>query len=228
MPYVVDDAIAQVLSRLAEAEGSQVAELPADGGPAISPEISTAEQILIFLNEGQERLTELGVIQTFGKGTKSDVAGGTVKVLFTGLSMSVANQRMFTVRQGSWSQGDPVVSTPVQYCDRKWYEVHHPMILVEDKAIPERVYQEADGVLLGPRPLTPGTLVLEGVVFPRPGIAGGSFADLPVEIAPRLIAYACAMLTKQNGAETALAAVLPIWEAEWRGAPVPRRTRRDA
>ena len=229
MAYPVDDAIAQVLTRLAEADASQVAELPADGGPAATPTLTTEEQILTFLNEGQDELTRLGVLMTFGGGSNSDVASGTKKLLFSALTMGTANQRMHHVREAKWLPvTSGAIASPLQVCSRQWYEVHHPAILTETTATPERIYEENDGVLLGPIPNADGTLTVYGTVFPRPGVAGGDFDDLPQELAPRLIAYACAMVAKQNGAEGALAAVLPIWEAEWRGVPAPRRRERGS
>jgi hypothetical protein len=207
MSIPVDATIKQVYARLAETIGSPIAELPDTTGGA--GDITSDEQILNYLNEGQELLAQTPLLTIWGTASAT-ISSGAIQTTFTDLTPAVSGQRMWSAVAARWG------STPIDVCDAKWFRVHNPN--PAQTGTPARVYNDSDGVLIAPRPTASATLTLEGWMLPRAGTSGSNFADLRAELAPFLIAYGCWKACIALVEEPKFATALKLFEAEWKSA----------
>lgn len=209
MAYAVNDAVNQVLSRLGEAANSTIAQLPTGTGPAASPTITDAAQIVTLLSEAGRQLVRENVLDLWSEGSYT-VPIGTKKALYTSFTMTTSGQVFWRPTGASWN------STAIRVCDRRWYECHNRTIESDSTATPKFVYIDIDGVLLAPRPSAAQVLRLSGLVLPRDQTAGSNVVDVPDHLVPAMVYYAAWQLaTKQAGRSEALAAVAPAMEAAW-------------
>ncbi len=209
MAYAVNDAVNQVLSRLGEAANSTVAQLPTGTGPAASPTITDAAQIVTLLSEGARELVKVGALELYGGGTYT-VPIATKKALYTAFTMDTTGHVFWRPLSGTYN------SVAIQVCDRRWYEAHNRSIDGDSTGTPTRVYRDVDGVLLAPRPSAAQVLRLQGMVLPRDQVAGSNVYDVPDHLVPAMVYYAAYQVaSKQAGRSAALAAVMPEMQRAW-------------
>ena len=194
MSYAVNTAVNQVLSRLGVNADSPIAELASGTGPAATPTVTTAAQIIEFLTEGARDLVRRGKVDLYESGSVALTAGQR-KVLYSALTMTTTGRRMFEARSAS------VNDVAVALADRSWYETHNPTIASDATGTPLRFYPEEDGVLLAPRPSGTWTLVVYGRCLPKDAAAGQNFDGTPDRWVPAIVEYAVARVAAKQGSE---------------------------
>lgn len=209
----VNDGVAQVLTRLAESLDSPIAELPTGDGPADAPEISSANQIIFFLDEGQKLLARTPILEIRGGATISGVSIGEYRWTHNEATTDPVDRVLWRAESAAWTPtgGTPY---PLEINDGRFFPIHHPNPLTEARARPRRIYDTGLNLLIGPRPNVAGAIALTGLLLPKTLVAGGDFDDVPEEKIHHVVSFACWRVCQRNVVEPAYAAALPLWQNE--------------
>jgi hypothetical protein len=200
------EAIQQVLVRLNEAANSPVAELVAGTGSASPATISTSSQILTWLNEGQDALAQSDMLQIRGRSTAT-VGAGAQQTLFSAMTPATTGQVLWLPLLATWA------GAQIQVVDMAYQPIYYPDRGTQ--GTPVYAFVDKHRVIMGPRPVSSGTLVLEGFVLPvHLAVVGDSFVDVPDQLMPHVINWAAWQVCRKGIAEPALAAAEPIFRAE--------------
>jgi hypothetical protein len=213
MAVAVNDAIQQVLVRLAEDNTSTIAELPAGTGTASSATIATNTQVATFLDEGQKLFCRTPMGRILSTATKTLTAGdtGADYDAFTPLVSGQVPWRILSAKVGS---------TPVKVADPQWQHVYYPNQATT--GVLAYVFDAGDNVTYGPVISSggAGTLTITCLMLPRVASVGGNLTDIADHYVQYLISFACWRVCELNAAEPAFAAMLPNYRAEiapWAG-----------
>ena len=213
MAMAWDDAIDQVLVRLAEDNTSTIAELPAGTGTAASATISTNTEIATFLDEGQKILarTPLFALRSTATATIADAA---LQIVYSAMTPLVSGQIPWRILAATLG------SNVLKLADEKYREVYYPSRLTTGTIV--HLFDNGDHATFGPTPGTGGggTLTVSALMLPRTAAVGGSNNDVPDYLMHYVIGFGCYKVCEQNSAEPGLAAMLPVYRAEvaaWAG-----------
>jgi len=202
-----------VLNVLNEAANSSLGDLPSGtGGTTIATltESGTgASTIKSLLNEGAAELAR-SCFPVPDSGTLSWMSGTRTNLI---ADFAAAGGGVIWSVRGVTFQGD---STALRYCDRSALERSDPDWMVTSTAVP--VYWYFDGPMsigLYPRPLSTGTVTVDGFAVPPPM----SDADLssvapwiPDDLSHLLVWYAAARVAMKNLEDASLAPRIAIWQ----------------
>ena len=214
MAYTVNNAVNEVITRLNESGNSPFAELPTGTGPSTSPTITSANQIITFLNEGMASLVKVGRLSAWGYGTLSSVTAGLRVVSYSLLTITPANFTMLQAREVYWNNG--VVDTRVKYVNPRWFEVTLYNQPIQTNSAPTHWSDDIGGVMLYPPPPSGGTLKINGTLLFPTLVAGASFeVRVPDEAVKAIIAYACWQTALKNLNTPGLPEYAPVFKAEY-------------
>ena len=214
----LDYAVNQVLVRIAEEDdASTIAELPDADGVAATPTITTRAQIITYLNEGQRKLFEAGVLQLRSKATETSIAVGTQTLAYSEITDATGRNPLRPVAATWTITGTGVVSNLV-VIGREQFERHLPSTASRSKTgTPQRLYFAEDHLVLWPIPSAIGILYHEGLFHPKLIVdgVGATIADVPARFEDALIAFGCFCVARQRMDNAGLAERLPAWRTEW-------------
>lgn len=213
MAMAWDDAIDQVLVRLAEDNASVVAELPAGTGTVSAATISTNTQIATFLDEGQKLLARTPLFALRSTATAT-IADNALIVSYSAMTPLVAGQVPWRILSATLG------STLLQLCDEKWREVYYPGRTTTGAVV--HLFDNGDHATFGPTPGTGngGTLTVSALMLPRTAAVGSANNDVPDHLMHYVIGFGCFKVCEQNAAEPGFAAMLANYRAEvaaWAG-----------
>lgn len=214
MSTTINNAVNQVLTRINEAGNSPIAELPTGTGPSASPTITTANQVVAFLNEGLQDLVKRQRLRVWGSGTLASVTAGTRVVSYADLTIAPTNFTMWQAREVYWNDG--VTDTRLEFVGPSWYEVSLYNMPIQANAVPTYWGHDVGGVLLYAAPTTGGTLKTNGYLFFPVYAAGDTISNrFPDEAAPALEAYACWKVAEKNLNTPGLPPFAQAYKAEY-------------
>jgi len=214
MPVTLLSLEESVLNVLNEAFNSTLGDLPSGvGGTSTIPTLTLTgmgpSTIKSLLNEGAAELAR-SCYPVPDMGTLSWTSGTRTNLI---ADFATSSGSVIWAVRGVTFQGD---STALRYCDRSALERSDPDWMVTSTAAP--VYWYLDGPMsigLYPRPLSTGTVTVDGFAVPAPMNDAGLSSVAPWiadDLTHLLVWYAAAKLAMKNLEDSSLAPRIEIWQ----------------
>lgn len=213
MSMAWDDAINQVLVRLAEDAASPVAELAAGTGTVSAATIGTAVQIATFLDEGQKLLARTPLLEIRDTASVT-IADSTYRKNYADFTPNVSGQVPWRILSATLG------STALKIADEMYREVYYPENGTTGAVV--YLFDNGDHCTFGPVPGTGngGTLTIKAKMLPRTAAVGSSNNDVPDHLMHYVIAFACYKVCEQRASEPKFDGLAQVYRAEvaaWAG-----------